>query len=496
MTKSLIVLITLNLLVTCLFAQNVMINENVKEAYSNILSLRFDEAMKRIQAEKIINPTNVFIPYLENYIDFLKVTISEDEYLFDSIERKVSTRINEVKKLNDTSRFKNYFIGNINLQWATANLKFGNYATGAIKINRAYRLLEENNREFPDFIPNSITLGVLHIMIGLVPDSYSWILDLISIKGTVAQGQKELIKAYEVCQNNPDYDFLEDEILFYMGMVNLNLNPDPEFTDYLISKLKDSYGRNLMNTYLAINAMMKNGRNEEALELFATIDKTINYYPFYYLDYLHGECFLRNLKTSMAVKEYHKFLVNFKGQNYIKDSWQKIAWAELLDNDTASYLKNMQQVLNYGKVNIDADKSAEKAAKNGDIPNIELLKCRLLFDGGYYKEAQKILNAIKDDELSLAEKVEKNYRLGRIAHSLNNWKDAKNYYNLTIETGSVIPQYYAANAALKLGNIYEIEHDSTRATYYYNVCLDLDFNEYRNSIRVKAKQGLKRVNDN
>ena len=212
MTKSLIVLITLNLLVTCLFAQNVMINENVKEAYSNILSLRFDEAMKRIQAEKIINPTNVFIPYLENYIDFLKVTISEDEYLFDSIERKVSTRINEVKKLNDTSRFKNYFIGNINLQWATANLKFGNYATGAIKINRAYRLLEENNREFPDFIPNSITLGVLHIMIGLVPDSYSWILDLISIKGTVAQGQKELIKAYEVCQNNPDYDFLEDEI--------------------------------------------------------------------------------------------------------------------------------------------------------------------------------------------------------------------------------------------------------------------------------------------
>ena len=140
----------------------------------------------------------------------------------------------------------------------------------------------------------------------------------------------------------------------------------------------------------------------------------------------------------MAVKEYHKFLVNFKGQNYIKDAWQKIAWAELLDNDTASYLKNMQQVLNYGKGNIDADKSAEKAAKNGTIPNIELLKCRLLFDGGYYEKAQKILNAINDDELSLAEKVEKNYRLGRIAHRLRNYELAKKYDEINI---NIIPQY-------------------------------------------------------
>ncbi len=496
MIRFLILLITLNLLVTSSIAQYVIVNDNCKVAYTNILSLRFDEAQKVIQTEKIINPNNIFIPYLENYIDFLKITISEDEHLFDSIENRISERTNEIKKLVDTSRFKNYFLGNISLQWALVNIKFGNYATGSIKINKAYRLLEANNNMFPNFKPNSITLGILHIMIGIVPDSYGWILDLISIKGSVSQGQNELKNAYEFCQNNPDYGYLRDEILFYIGMANLNLNPDPDFAEYLISKINDSNDQNLMLRYLAINAMMKNGNNNRALELFASIDTTIHYYPFYYLDFLHGECFLRSLNTRMAKHEFQSFLANFKGQNYIKDAWQKIAWTALINYDTLSYLKEIQQVLNHGESNIDADKHAEKLAKSGNIPNIELLKARLLFDGGYYKEANEILIAIIDNEIPLEEKVEKNYRLGRIAHQMNNSKGAKKYYDITIETGSELKVYFAANAALKLGNIYEVEKDTTNAEYYYNVCLDLDFNEYRNSIRVKAKQGLKRVSEN
>lgn len=493
MTKFLILLLTSNLLITSLFAQKVIINDNCKVAYSNILSLRFEEALKRIQEEKTNNPHNIFIPYLENYVDFLKVTISEDELLFDSLENMISERISEIKTLSDTSRYKDYFLGNINLQWATVHIRFGNYATAAIKINRAYRLLEENNSSFPDFMPNSITRGILHIMIGLVPDSYNWILNIVSMHGTVAQGRSELINAYESCQINPSYSYLKDEVLFYMGMINLNLNPDPEFADYLLSKLESSNSQNLMLTYLTINAMMKSGKNNDALEVFASIDTTINYYPFYYLDFLHGECFLRTLNTDMAKNEFNEFLSNFRGQNYIKDAWQKTAWAALIENDTLSYLKDLQQVLSHGKSNVGADKNAEKAALSGIIPNIELLKCAMLFNGGYYDDAHNTLIAINNSELSQTEKVEKNYRLGRVAHRMKNWAEAKNYYNETIETGSLMPQYYAANAALKIGNIYETENDSVRAAYYYNVCLDLDFIEYRNSIRAKAKQGLKRV---
>jgi len=135
----------------------------------------------------------------------------------------------------------------------------------------------------------------------------------------------------------------------------------------------------------------------------------------------------------------------------------------------------MQNVLTYGITSIDADKSAEREAKNEIIPNVELLKCRLLTDGGYYSKAQNILINLVDAKLPLVDKVEKNYRLSRIFQEIKNYPKAKKHYAITIELGSSLSAYYAANAALKLGNIYEIENDTIRAIHYYNVCLDMDF---------------------
>ncbi len=493
MTKLITAIIAITFLINGSQAQVVIVNENCTSAYTDILSLKFEDAQKRIDIEKIKNPQNIYSTYLENYIDFLKVTISEDEELFNSLEDIIPERIKKIKTLSDTSRFKKYFIGNINLQWGTARARFGEYFTSAVEINRAYRLLEANNKSFPNFMPNSITLGILHIMIGIIPDSYRWVLNLISMYGSVGQGQNELKQAYLKCETDTTFSFLKDEILFYMGMIGLSMTPDPAFAEYLTSELKHANNKNLLLNYLAINTMMRSGKNDYALSLFTKIDNSENYYPFYYLDYLHGECYLRTLNTEMAKKEYNMFLTNFNGQNFIKAAWQKAAWAALIDGDTLGYNKAIQNVMVGGATYIDADKSAERAAKNGTIPNVDLLKCRLLIDGGYYNKAHNILINLDDNNLSLVNKVEKNYRLGRLAHEIKDYPNAKKHFNTAIELGSSLPEYYSANAALKLGNIYEVENDTIRAAHYYNVCLNLDFDEYRNSIRGKAKQGLKRV---
>lgn len=474
-------------------AQSVIINKNCKIAYSNILSLKFDNAQKIIEEEKNTNPDNLFIPYLENYIDFLKVTISEDENLFKELEKKVDDRIKQIEKLNDTSVYKKYLIGNINLQWATVRVKFGEYATAAFEINRAYRLLVSNQDRHPDFMPNSITLGILHIIIGIIPDSYDWILNLLSMQGDVTQGQDELKSAFNQCEINSQYNFLKAEVLFYMGMINLSLNPDPKFGNYLLSKLEDMDNNNLLLTYLAINTNMKMGYNKNALALFSTIDTVQNYYPFFYLNYLQGECFLRNMNSAMATQQFNIFTTNFTGENYIKRAWQKTGWAALMVGDTLTYQKAMQKVLISGNTSIDADKNAESVAKSEIIPNIQLLKSRILFDGGYYIKAQNILDKINYTSLSLEGKVEVNYRYGRISQRIKKITNAKKYYKLTIEMGSAFPTYFAANSALLLGNIYEVENDTIRSAHYYNICLDMDFNQYQNSIRGKAKQGLVRV---
>ena len=307
MVKYLTLFLILFSITTNCYSQVVLNNSNCRNAYEDILSLKFKDARIKIQSEKKSNPNNVFIDYLENYIDFLTVTISEDENIFDSIEDEIKIRTNRIKKLNDTCRYKNYFLGNINLQWATVNFRFRNYATGVIEINRSYRLLIDNEKNFPQFFPNVITLGVLHVIIGIVPDSYNWLLSLVSMSGSVEQGRDELQLALRKCSSTPHFKFLQNEILFYLGMIDLNLSPDPEFASNLITKIETIDHESLLLSYLSINAMMKNGKNEYALRQFDRIDSSLEYYPFYYLSYLQGECQLRKMNTAEAKKKYLVF---------------------------------------------------------------------------------------------------------------------------------------------------------------------------------------------
>ena len=53
--------------------------------------------------------------------------------------------------------------------------------------------------------------------------------------------------------------------------------------------------------------------------------------------------------------------------------------------------------------------------------------------------------------------------------------------------------YYPANSALKLGEIYEIQDSLDMAYYYYKKCTQMDFSQYENGIKSKAKVGIRRV---
>ena len=471
----------------------VKLNQQCKLAYQNVLSLRFDAAEEILAKEKSTNPENLFVPYLENYIDFLTIFIGEDEVLFHELEDNKSNRIDRIKKLSDTSRFKKYMLGNIYLQWAVARLKFKEYFTAAIEINKAYRLLDKNSKEFPGFVPNAISLGVLHIMIGMIPEKYHWILSIVSMEGSVVQGRKELTFVLEKSNQNKIYNYLKTETLFYLGFVDINLNTDPEQLVFILSELDKNRKNNLLLSYLYVNILMRSGENDQALAVLTETKKMKGYFPFFYLSFLDGECHLRKLETQKAIENYKTFLNNFKGRNFVKDAWRKTAWAYLINSDTTNYLLCMSEVIRLGYSDIDADKDAIKEAESGKLPNTELIKARLLFDGGYYQKTDSILFEIKTNSLEFEDKVERTYRLGRSAQEQGNISKSINFYKTTIVDGSDLDRYFAGNSALKLGEIYESEGNIKMAEFYYHLCTDLDFDEYENSIHSKAKAGLERI---
>ncbi len=493
--KKAVFVVFLFLSVRLVSAQQVRVDSLCRKAYSEIMALHFTPAKQLLRQEKQIHPGNVYVDYLENYKDFLRIFIGENKNLFNRLEDTFDIRYGRIKELPDTSRYKNLMLANMNLQWAFARLKFGQYFTAAWELNRAYRLLTGNKERFPDFVPQDISLGVLHIMIGLVPDKYHWMLKIISMQGSVEQGKAEIYRALDSAAANPVYAYLYPEALFYLGFVELNLSPDSQALEQLIRYLKKTDNGNLLMDFLKADIYIRHGQNDLALKQLKAAPQRDGYFPFYYLSCLKGDCYLRKLDYDSADAAYRYFLTHFEGLNYIKDAWRKRAWTALLQNQPALYRQRLDSVKVYGDENVGADKEAQEEAQSNRIPNKSLLRARLLFDGGYYRQARQILDTMDTTGLNNDEKAERIYRYARIAHRQHLWDTAKKEYRRAILTGAKSHRYFAANAALKLGEIYESEDSLKPARQFYNQCLEMDFDEYVNSIRGKAKEALERISE-
>jgi tetratricopeptide (TPR) repeat protein len=122
------------------------------------------------------------------------------------------------------------------------------------------------------------------------------------------------------------------------------------------------------------------------------------------------------------------------------------------------------------------------------------MKSRLLFDGGYYQQALDLLQTKKEaDYKSTADQLEYCYRSGRILQALFHPNEAISFYSKTIQLGKSSKFYYACNASLQLGIIYEQYKNPLKAKEFYGFCLTLKPDDYMSELHSKAKAGLARV---
>jgi tetratricopeptide (TPR) repeat protein len=241
---------------------------------------------------------------------------------------------------------------------------------------------------------------------------------------------------------------------------------------------------------------MRTGENQKALDLIHMMESgDQNIYPFLYMNYLHGECLLRARRFEESIDALDLFTTYFRGENYIKDAWRKKAWAAFMLQDSIQFLDCLQEVKEKGSDRIGIDQEALAEAENNQYPNRYLLLSRILFDGGYYSEALQILHEIDTLILSDEDKVSYIYRIARVHHQMNDIEKAKIYYKTTFNFREVTDSYCVANAALKLGEIYEAEGNLVSAKDAYALCLSMDYQQYRYSINRRAREGLKRVSD-
>jgi tetratricopeptide (TPR) repeat protein len=240
---------------------------------------------------------------------------------------------------------------------------------------------------------------------------------------------------------------------------------------------------------------MRTGHNEQAIEWMEATPREGVFLSFPYLDYMLGVARLRRLDPAGA-RHLQAFLAHTRGRHYIKEAYQKLAWAALLRDDEAGYQANMKLVAARGSASAGGDKNALKEARSGIRPLLVLLKPRLLFDGGYYQRAYNAVASYRTIHFSTGlQQLEFRYRKGRILHGLAQYDAALEEYRATIALGKDYTAFYACNAALQAGLIEEQRGNSRQARQYFEQCLTLNPDDYRTGLHHQAKAGLSRLAD-
>ena len=469
-------------------------DSNCKEAQEAILSLEFKKAKTLLLDERKTKPSNLIPFYLDNYIDFLTIVISEEKTRFERLKGNKEIRLDLLKKGDQSSPFYLLIQAEINLQWAFARVKFNEYLTAALEVNKAYRLLEENQKKFPDFILNKKCLGLLHAAVGTIPDEYQWAIKLFGFEGSIKKGEEEVIEFYEFVSKHPLYSAYSTEAELLLSVLELNLLNEEKFVkERILKAIANERNPNPLQVFCFANSCMKMGQTDEAIDFLNNYKPGKSSFPFYYLSYMLGQAKLSRLDADANLPLEH-FLKNFKGINFIKAANLRLAWFNYLKGDLTKYNYYLQRSASSGAAIVDEDKQAKHESAIVIKPVPALLKARLLFDGGYYERALKELStpAIKKIK-SPRDNLELIYRMARIYHKQNNLDKAIGNYELTIKNGAGYPYYFAANSALQLGLIYEEKKNYDLAKKYFSQALELKTQEYRNSISQKAKSGLNRL---
>ncbi len=463
----------------------------MKKAYQAAISLRFVEAGQLVEEIKSEDPENVMVYYVENYIDFLRIYIDEDKKDFQRLEPNKDKRLAQLKKGDSSSPYYLFTQAEIRLHWAVARAKFEDYSNAALEVRKAFILLEKNQKKFPDFIPNKKSLGILHSLVGAIPPNYRWMAKLAGMNGSISQGQEEIKEVVDHARHH-DFIFEEETVIMYALLLQHIGNDSRGAWDIIRSGNLDGT-QNPLVCFAQASVAMHSGRSKEAITVLQNRPKGKQYHPFYFLDYQLGMAKLYRQDADAAFY-MNKYANNFKGRFYIKECYQRIAWHYLLQGDKDGYKQNMFNVKKRGKALTDADKKALKAAQQGLIPNADLLRARLLFDGGHYSKALDHLNRFSESDFEEEkDRLEFLYRKGRILQASGKDDDALDLFKTTISQGRDKPYYFACNSALQAGIIKENnkEYDSARA--FFNTCLDMSPSEYKSSLHGLAKAGLSRI---
>lgn len=461
-------------------------NLGVRQAYDATISLRIPEGRRLIQQELLNNPDNAVALLVANQQDFLTWAVQQNTEVYAGILARQEKRLQQLGNLKESSAWVGYALAEVRLQIALSKLVQGNKLGAAWDLRQAYAQYSANARQYPDFLPNRKTLGVLQVLIGSVPDSYRVLLNIIGMQGSIDTGMANLKAA--ATKDNP----FREEAQMLQALLQHLIDPEAnEAAAEAVLKLSKQYPDNLLYSFAAMHVLKKTRQSNTALQVYLRRPQQADYLAFPYLHHMAADLYLYKGDFGSSIRSNQLFLAQHKGEHYLKATNYKLYLAHWLGGQPQQAQQHLKLIEQQGQTDREEDTYAARFAKEQTQPNRHLMLARLQYDGGYYKEALQVLSQMPLNSASpAAERSEYHYRKARIYHGMQRLPQAKQYYEQAIEASQHTTLYYAPYAALQLGYIYQDEQKPELARQWFTKALAYKGHAYKNSIDGKAKLAL------
>ncbi len=243
--------------------------------------------------------------------------------------------------------------------------------------------------------------------------------------------------------------------------------------------------------YIDILLAQKTQHASEVIERIEKFPLQNGGLSFCYLYYLKAEA-LTNLNKP-SENGFQHFLNCSKGKHFKHAAIRRIAWQHLLQGNTVQYQNNMRRIIALGDAKSEEDKQAVLEASSKQIPDTNLLRARLLFDGGKFNQSISRLLSLPMKGKNLAFISERAYRLGRSYQLLNKNDVAISWFYIAINSGANLSEYFAASAAYNSGKIFIAQGKLQDAKTMFVRVSKFPNHPYKNSLDAKAKTALKKL---
>lgn len=468
-------------------------NATCRQAYKEIIQLRLSNGQRMLDAEKSQHPDNLIPYFLENYIDFFTIFFNEDPAEYKVRITKVAERLDAMDEGPKDSPFYLFTKMVLHFQGAAMRVKFGERWDAGWEFRRSFLQAKENMKNNPGFSPTQLYYGSMQMVIATIPDGYKWLSNLLGMKGSMKGGMEKVNQFLngkdEWCQL-----FREEAIFFYCYLQFYMNNDKKEVAAFIARQQLDVVNNNLF-AYLAANLSLNSQQAEKAMQLLKGRNSGPEYLASPVWDMEMGFAKLYHLEPDANVY-FENFIRHFKGKFYVKEVLLKLSWHYYLQNDQAKAEWCRKEILKRGNTETDADKLAQKEGKSTRWPNRVLLQARLLNDGGYHREALRLLHGKTNNDFTLPEdRLEFSYRVGRIYDDLGADTQAIAYYKEAIALGENRKEYFAARAALHIGYIWEVRGDKQTAITWFEKCISMKDHDFKNSLDQRAKAGIGRCKE-